>query len=56
MSGCFGNSAEDQYFERQLNRYLDNVDSDDDESNNEPDYDAIDNVDSEESVMKDNHE
>jgi len=44
MSGCFGNSAEDQYFERQLNRYLDNnVDSDDDsnESNNEPDYDAI---------------
>ena len=26
MSGCYGNSREDRYFEGQLNRYLDSLD------------------------------
>ena len=27
MSGCYGNSAEDRYFERQLNKFLDEQDA-----------------------------
>jgi len=30
MAGCFGNSAEDRYRERELNRYLDSQDEADD--------------------------
>jgi len=28
MSGCYGNSMLDRYFERELNRYLDELDRD----------------------------
>jgi hypothetical protein len=43
MSGCFGNSAEDRYMERQLNEYLDSFEDpeDDEEIDREEEQDRI---------------
>jgi len=35
MAGCYGSSAEDRYFERQLDNYLDSQDDHDEEESNE---------------------
>jgi hypothetical protein len=35
MAGCYGSSAEDRYFERQLDNYLDSQDDHDEEESDE---------------------
>lgn len=35
MAGCYGNSAEDRYFERMLDNYLDQFDEEEEEEEEE---------------------
>ena len=41
MSGCYGNSQEDEYYERMLDKYLDGFASEEEEGIDDPVDDVI---------------